>query len=504
MKGNGMDLLVSFDTTGSMYPVLAQVRTKVANFISEMFNSIDDLRVGIIAHGDYCDKDNPYTIRIMDFTNDESAICDFVNSTEKTYGGDADECYELVLNCARTKVNWLAGRKKVFILIGDAAPHSTEYPSNKDRLDWRNEAKLLGELGVKIFGVHALSYYRSSSKQFYETIAKSTSGIYLTLDNFSEIKEIIKATSLYNYSEKKLDEYVSIIKEQGKATETFRNNINRLKGIEVVERKPSVYRNRRETTYKVYGEAGKEVYTTKELIPVNPGRFQAMEVIADTDIKGFVMSNGIEFKRGRGFYELTKSEKVQQYKEIIIQNRETGEMFTGAQVRIELGLKPQVEHGGVTERLSSHDTKKYRVFVQSTSVNRKLIGGTAFLYEVSDIEDTGTTVDAISDKTDGLDSRSDDYCGEVKFDDRVPEIDSGIKIESKIKKRNTNKKKKNSSKEIEGKKKGLILTVKKEAKVRNLEKRINKEFSKIQYGDSIDKAREAIKHIKEMINSIDI
>ena len=246
------------------------------------------------------------------------------------------------------------------------------------------------------------------------------------------------------------------------------------------------------------------MYTTKELIPVNPGRFQAMEVIADTDIKGFVMSNGIEFKRGRGFYELTKSEKVQQYKEIIIQNRETGEMFTGAQVRIELGLKPQVEHGGITERLSSHDTKKYRVFVQSTSVNRKLIGGTAFLYEISDIEDKGTTVDAISDKTDGLDRRSDDYCGEVKFDDRVPEIDSGIKIESKIKKRNTDKKKKNSSKEIEGKKKGLILTVKKEAKVRNLEKRINKEFSKIQYGDSIDKAREAIKHIKEMINSIDI
>ena len=60
-------------------------------------------------------------------------------------------------------------------------------------------------------------------------------------------------------------------------------------------------------------------------------------------------------------------------------------MFNGAQVREYLGLQPQIVSGGVTERLNSHHTKEYRVFVQSTSVNRKLIGGTEMLYEVEDI-----------------------------------------------------------------------------------------------------------------------
>ena len=37
---------------------------------------------------------------------------------------------------------------------------------------------------------------------------------------------------------------------------------------------------------------------------------------------------------------------------------------------------------GVTARVKPEILKKYQVFVQSTSYNRKLIGGTKFLYEV--------------------------------------------------------------------------------------------------------------------------
>ena len=53
-----------------------------------------------------------------------------------------------------------------------------------------------------------------------------------------------------------------------------------------------------------------------ELVPVMPGRFQVMTVPSDIAIKAFVEDNGITFKTGRGFYELTKAVKVQQYKEI--------------------------------------------------------------------------------------------------------------------------------------------------------------------------------------------
>lgn len=369
----GMDLVVSFDTTGSMYPVLAQVRNEVASFVTDMFNDIKDLRVGVIAHGDYCDKNKPYTIRIMDFTTDISKLCEFIRSTDKTYGGDADECYELVLNNARTTMSWEAGRNKVFVLIGDASPHGVNYPDNKNNIDWTNEAGLLNDLGVKIFAVHALSYYRSSSRRFYEGIANITGGKYLTLDQFDEVIDLIKATCMAEYSEEKLNEFVSVIRSKGRMTRTMAKNLGRLSG-------------------KSYEPEMKKVQRDG-LIPVEPGRFQVMNVESDTVIKTFVENNGITFNKGRGFYELTKHETVQQYKEVIIQDRETGEMFTGAQVRERLGLHPQIEKGGVKESLSSRNTSEFRVFVQSTSYNRKLIGGTAFLYEIDDLKDEGTLID---------------------------------------------------------------------------------------------------------------
>lgn len=379
---NGVDLVVSFDTTGSMYPVLSRVRNEVVGFVKEMFGTIPNLRIGIVAHGDYCDKDNPYTIRIMDLTTDKDAICNFIRTTDRTYGGDADECYELVLNNVRTTIKWRAGSTKIMVLIGDSSPHGVNYPDNKDRIDWVEEAGILNDMGVKIFAVHALSYYRGSSRNFYNQVANITGGKYLTLDQFNEVIDLIEATCISEYSEEKLNDFVSVIRSKGRMTRTLANNINRLSS------------NKIDTGY-----SDSETVQKDGLVPVLPGRFQVMTVDENCDIRSFVESNGITFKKGRGFYELTKHETVQQYKEVIIQDRTTGEMFNGSQVRERLGLQPQIAKGGVKESLSSRDTAEFRVFVQSTSFNRKLIAGTTFLYEVDELEHVGTSIKDIDSKT---------------------------------------------------------------------------------------------------------
>ena len=392
---NKIDLLVSFDTTGSMYPVLAQVRREVEEFVKTMFKEFTDLRLGIIAHGDYCDKDNPYTIRVMDFTRDEKRLCEFVRETKPTYGGDADECYELVMYTAHDSVYWRPDAEKIFIMIGDASPHSQAYLQNTMGLDWKDETEELRKQGIKVFSVHALAGYRSSSRGFYKYVAENTNGVYLTLDMFNEIVDLIKATCYQQGGEERLSEFVTIIKDSGKMTRSMENNIKRLRGEEVEDTYES-YRSapsRRTTTRKTSSDEPVSLKEMDKLVPVVPGRFQIMTVDENCDIKGFVESNGIKFKKGRGFYELSKAETVQQYKEVIMMDRETGEMFNGSQVREELGLQPQTEKGGVNERLHKSATEKFRVFVQSTSVNRKLIAGTTFLYEVDDIEDIGTIIE---------------------------------------------------------------------------------------------------------------
>ena len=40
--------------------------------------------------------------------------------------------------------------------------------------------------------------------------------------------------------------------------------------------------------------------------------------------------------------------------------------------------------GGHTARIRPHELEKFVVFVQSTSVNRRLVGGTRFLYGIDD------------------------------------------------------------------------------------------------------------------------
>ena len=363
---NSIDLTISFDTTGSIYPCLTQVRRNIVKMTKELFSNIDDLRIGVIAHGDYCDVGKPYTIKMLDLTSNVNKIISFVEGVEPTNGGDADECYELVLNQARTQINWGSGRKKMFVVIGDANPHGVGYPGNKNKLDWLNEAGLLNEAGVKIYAVHALAEIRHESKKFYQTIASLTDGVYLTLDQFSDATNLIMAACYQQFSEEALNDFVTIIRDKGQFNRNIRNNIQRLTGIEVLYT---------DTVQK------------DGLMPVPSGRFQVLSVPEDTSIKAFIESEGVEFLKGRGFYQLTKSEEVAQYKEIIVRDKGTGEMFNGSQVREMLTLLPQIEKGGAKERLNSRSLKEYDVFIQSTSSNRKLLADTNILYELPDWKD---------------------------------------------------------------------------------------------------------------------
>lgn len=384
---NGLDVLISFDTTGSVYSVLSTIRRDIVKEVKELFKLYEgNVRIGIIAHGDYCDKDNPYTIKVLDFTQDEDTICKFVKNIEPTGGGDADECYELVLNTARTVLNWRGGSKKLFIMMGDANPHGTNYPDNKDRLDWNNEAELLHDMGVTVYAVHILANFRRSSKKFYQSVADKTGGIYLTLDNFNDVIPIINASCMKTYSETRLNEYVTVIKEQHLMTRTLQNNIDRLTGVYVeTEDDTEAYKK---FTSKRKKKAGKKLSILDGMEIVPAGRFQVIDVDEEMALRDFVTKNGIVFKMGRAFYELKKTEEVQQYKEIILQNKETGDFFYGSDVRKQLELLPQCSRSDdyATEKIKPKKDDEFTVFIQSTSYNRKLKPDSKILYEVEDYD----------------------------------------------------------------------------------------------------------------------
>jgi len=96
----------------------------------------------------------------------------------------------------------------------------------------------------------------------------------------------------------------------------------------------------------------------------------------DSQIRDLVESKtGVPYRKGTAFYELKKTEKVQAYKRIIIKHRKQGKAYAGDAARQVLGLPV-----GVEVKLAPGQTGQYDVFVQSTSVNRKVPAGGRVLH----------------------------------------------------------------------------------------------------------------------------
>ncbi len=351
-----IDVVFSFDTTGSMYPCLAEVRRTVTTTVQELFKAIPRLRVGVIAHGDYCDAPprGKYVIKMLDLTSNQSEVVRFVNAVEPTGGGDAPECYELVLAEAR-RFSWAAGKNKALVMIGDDVPHGPSYPGNERKLDWRNELALLQEAKIAVYGVQALN--RTHATTFWAEVAKKTGGFHLRLNQFRHVVDLLKAVCYKQESPEALVEYQDLVQREGRMNREVASMFGTLTG-----RAPTV------------------TFGTADLQAVAPGRFQIFEVAHDEDIKSFCTSMGATFKVGRGFYEFEKKAvKVQYHKEVILEHKASGDLFTGKHARELLGLP---DDGTVTISPKSAKLKDYSVFIQSTSPNRKLLGGTRFLYEV--------------------------------------------------------------------------------------------------------------------------
>lgn len=109
------------------------------------------------------------------------------------------------------------------------------------------------------------------------------------------------------------------------------------------------------------------------LTPLAHSAYKLVPVPKDDVIRPFVEACGYTYRVGKAFYQLTKRETIQTRKELIIVHRKTDAVYVGPQVRDMLGL-PAME-----TRVSPEFNPDYDIYVQSTSVNRKLLAGTKLL-----------------------------------------------------------------------------------------------------------------------------
>lgn len=383
------DLVISFDTTGSMYPCLAEVRRHIATMSQRLFHEIPSLRVAVIAHGDYCDGEK--VITTLDFTDNQEQIKKFVEDAPATGGGDYPECYELVLKTTKT-LSWrMDATMKSLVLIGDAPPH--EKNENPQKIDWRAEAESLNNRNIQVFSVQCLNRGNQEAFDFYSEVSSLTNGYHVFLDQFSYIKDMIQAICFKQYNQEHLEQFEQEIqKGTGGMSQAMRLMFDTMLGKKTreqvrAEMHPDRFRERyhrpattapRTVTHHTEA-AAPSLVRESELRPCAPTKFQVLSVDETCGIKEFCAKMGVAYARGRGFYEFTKNEIIQPQKEIVLMDRSTGELYEGEVARTIAGISTNEDRS----KIKPGHLDKYRVFIQSTSVSRKLIGGQGFLYEVS-------------------------------------------------------------------------------------------------------------------------
>lgn len=345
-----VDVLISFDTTASMYPALSNLRQNINFLTTKLQETIPDLRIGIIGHGDYCTS-NIYVTKHLDFTSNWTMVTEFVENLARTGGvWDDGEAYEQVLAVANV-LSWRPATKKVLIMAGDDIPHPPFFKDNINNTDWRFELKRLVNLGVKIVAVQCL--YQLRADFFYRELAETSNGYRLQLNQFAYITDLLVTIVFHQHSCENLEKYEQEMKDENRYTRNMQQVIDVL--------------TNREPTISINDCNSAQILS----------RFQALDVTCRQSIKSFVQSFGIVFKQGRGFYQLSKKEKVSAQKEIILMEHQTGNFYTGSEARNLIGL-PLTESAQLIPNSNLH----YDVFIQSCSHNRILIPGTKFLYEV--------------------------------------------------------------------------------------------------------------------------
>lgn len=102
--------------------------------------------------------------------------------------------------------------------------------------------------------------------------------------------------------------------------------------------------------------------------------YELLPVYQESQIKDYVESwLKTPYVKGSAYYMLNKPEVIQAYKQILIQNKLDGKVFSGINARKLLNL-PDHE-----VKVSPGDHFKYDIFCQSTSTNRKLVKGTKLI-----------------------------------------------------------------------------------------------------------------------------
>ena len=228
MKDTGTDeriteIVFSFDTTGSMGAAIAEAKKNIVEITNRLFDTVTGLRIGIIAHGDYCDSSSS-VFQVKELSDSKEEIINWIEKAVNGSGGDAPENYEQVLEYCAKDMNWTEGSHRVLVMIGDQVPHEPKDTKsqmqsynrpNPREIDWRDEIDNCWKNGIKIYGIQA-NAGQDYVKYFYESLAARTCGTRVELKNFPVVTDMLLMVCFREANRGAFDDFRSEVEREGR------------------------------------------------------------------------------------------------------------------------------------------------------------------------------------------------------------------------------------------------------------------------------------------------
>jgi hypothetical protein len=124
------DILLAFDTTGSMAPSIAAAKADAQTVLASVSQFTPNARFAVASFRDRFYPGGAYTLVTPMTTSDDSVVAALrtlkaVNTTDTTKDTPA-EAYNLLFHqtYADQRIGWRPGARKIVVVIGDAEPHS--------------------------------------------------------------------------------------------------------------------------------------------------------------------------------------------------------------------------------------------------------------------------------------------------------------------------------------------------------------------------------------------
>ena len=121
LRRNGLDIVICFDSTGSMGGEIDEVKKQITKIATTLFKLVPKARISLVTYRDKGDKD---LVRILQLTSNLQEMQSWLSKIDAGGGGDHPEAVDEGLNWSIKQNQFRSSARKVILIFGDAPPHS--------------------------------------------------------------------------------------------------------------------------------------------------------------------------------------------------------------------------------------------------------------------------------------------------------------------------------------------------------------------------------------------